>query len=270
MVDNVTQSNLDVTNLPTELDGVNLTNVSLYTSEDGTFTFDIDSDNRIDAITIKGNTYERAGNNGNEFVNKADDTDVYTYSSFGGDNHLQYSDFGILASKGGLSDTKLFAGGYNSKEITSQADIVNDLFGGSDPVFTGSAVAKISKQDNPNDGIIVRTNSAELRFSAGKQDYNLEMPFHTNPVDSPDYYDVTFYGTADGNSKDLIFAPGYTGDWQWQGDPDKNVTVKSTSAGQHLYGEGGVTQEITGYVRGQEKISAGDVVNFEAAYGVKR
>lgn len=271
----INPANENITKMTSFVDGsTDLTDVEFEKNANSktTYTFTLDGDGRIDTIVRNSDgdpmeNYIRQGNE-NEFI--GDEKGYhYTFKTYGNGN-LQYSDFGYVSDitdgSVDLQNTDLVAGGYNSKMIyVTPTALENQLFNGTNPVFKGGAVAKISKNWS-SDYILVSTNDAEMRF--GSSGYELSMPFHTKSSGGSDYYDVVVVNNNIVHPElvQVNFQGGYDGEYKFADDTGGGFSKASVN-NTLFYGDNGNVSEIVGGVRVYD-----DDYNqrFEAVYGVKK
>ena len=259
-MDEVIAINQNVTMLSTQLDdGTDISDVTFINNAYEGYSFSLDSDKRIEGFVrnYDGKHYTRDSNS-NVFID--DEKDYrYAFESFDENHVLSYSDFGLFDYEDDFGNDMLFVGGYNSKRIDSPTD----LYDGSDPLFVGSAVARIERSHTG--GIIAKTNDASLAF--GTTSYKLSMPFHSQGAGGDDYYNVTYH--SDGNK--LVFDGGYTGDYKWKEDTGSGVSMPvGMGSGPIAYGDNGVTKEIVGFVGVSGTDQYDSSVTFEAVYGLTK
>ncbi len=283
----INPANENITKMTSFVDGsTDLTDVEFEKNANSktTYTFTLDGDGRIDTIVRNSDgdpmeNYIRQGNE-NEFI--GDEKGYhYTFKTYGNGN-LQYSDFGYVSDITGgsvdLQNTDLVAGGYNSKMIdVTPTALENQLFNGTNPVFKGNAIAKITKYEyHTPHGAIISTDDAEMRFSSSG--YELSMPFHTKSSGGPDYYDVVVVNNniAHPELVQVNFQGGYDGEYKFADDTGGGFSKASVN-NTLFYGDNGNVSEIVGSVRVNDvgdydsySYTHGCYKVFESAYGVKK
>ena len=281
----INPANENIIKITSLVDGsTDLRDVVLFQNDDDytQYTFVLDDTGRIDKMVRYDGyqdevmeNYIRQGNT-DEFIGDQKNYH-YTLKTYGNGN-LKYSDFGIFGKiTGGTLDvqnTDVLFGGYNSKSIDLKTAVMDtQLFNGSDPVFTGSAVAVIARQDGSG-GIIASTDDAEMRFS--ESGYTLNMPFHSKSTGS-DYYDVVVSNSNTNNPIDVTvdFGGGYYGDYRFVSDTGNGFSKQSTIK-VAAYGDNNNIIEIVGGVKvdDEEEVTSlemwGKTSYFEAGFGVKK